>query len=71
MLVQALKPESAIKRLYKRIIRRLALVAVKMLFIEPGSLRENGHLESFNGKLRDELLNVEIFDSLLKAKILI
>ena len=40
-------------------------VDVKTLFIEPGSPWENGCNESFNGKLRDELLNVEIFDTLL------
>jgi hypothetical protein len=32
---------------------------------------DNGYIESFNGKLRDELLNVEIFDSLFEAKVLI
>ena len=37
------------------------------LFIEPGSPRENGYIESFNGKLRDELLNREIFTTLLEA----
>jgi putative transposase len=41
------------------------------LFIEPGSPWENGYIESFNGKLRDELLNREIFDTLQEAKILI
>jgi len=46
-------------------------VDVKTLFIEPGSPWENGYNESFNGKLRDELLNVEIFDTLLEAKVLI
>lgn len=40
------------------------------LFIEPGSPWENGYQESFNGKLRDELLNGEIFDSLWEAKVL-
>jgi transposase InsO family protein len=49
----------------------LSGVGVKTLFIEPGSPWENGYLESFNGKLRDELLNVEIFDTLLEAKVLI
>jgi transposase InsO family protein len=44
---------------------------VKTLFIEPGSPWENGYVESFNGKLRDELLNREIFDTLLEAKVLI
>ena len=34
---------------------------VKTLFIEPGSPLENGYIESFNGKLRDELLSRETF----------
>ena len=46
-------------------------VGVKTLFIDPGSPWENGFIESFNGKLRDELLNREIFDTLLEAKVLI
>lgn len=46
-------------------------VGVKTLFIEPGSPWENGYNESFNGKLRDELLNGEIFYSLKEAQILI
>ncbi len=44
---------------------------VKPLFIEPGSPWENGYNESFNGKLRDELLNGEIFETLTEAKVLI
>ena len=44
---------------------------VNTLFIEPGSPWENGYIESFNGKLRDELLNREIFTTLIEAKILI
>ena len=44
---------------------------VKTLFIELGSPWENRYIESFNGKLRDELLNVEIFTSLLEAQVLI
>jgi len=39
-------------------------LGVKTLFIEPGSPWENGYIESFNGKLRDELLNREIFTTL-------
>ncbi len=46
-------------------------VGVKTLFITPGSPWENGYVESFNGKLRDELLNGEIFYTLREAKILI
>ena len=56
----------------------LAKVGVKTLFIEPGSpcggfafRWENGYVESFNGKLRDELLDREIFYSLREAKVLI
>lgn len=44
---------------------------VKTLFIEPGSPWENGYNESFNGKLRDELLNRELFYTLTEAQILI
>jgi transposase InsO family protein len=49
----------------------LARVDVKTLYIEPGSPWENGYCESFNGKLRDELLNGEIFYTLREAQILI
>jgi len=45
-------------------------LGVKTLYIEPGSPGENGYLESFNGKLRDELLNMEIFDTLLQVQVL-
>ena len=44
---------------------------VEALFIEPGSPWENGYIESFNGKLRDELLNGEIFYTLQEARVLI
>jgi putative transposase len=46
-------------------------IGSQTLFIEPGSPWENGYNESFNGKLRDELLNGEIFYSLTEAKIII
>ena len=46
-------------------------IGSKTLFIEPGSPWENGYCESFNGKLRDELLNGEIFYSLKEAKTVI
>ena len=48
----------------------LKRLAVKELFIEPGSPWENGYIESFNGKLGDELLDIEIFDALLEPKVL-
>lgn len=49
----------------------LARLGVKTLYIEPGSPWENGYIESFNGKLRDELLNGEIFETLKEAQVLI
>jgi len=55
----------------KAIRKWLAEMGVKTLFIEPGSPWENGYIESFNGKLRDELLNREIFTTLPEAKVLI
>ncbi|WP_048878951.1 IS3 family transposase, partial [Acidocella aminolytica] len=48
-----------------------AKVGAQTLYIEPGSPWENGYCESFNSKLRDELLNGEIFYSLREAQILI
>jgi transposase InsO family protein len=49
----------------------LAKVGTGTLYIEPGSPWENGFCESFNGKLRDECLNGEIFYSLKEAQIVI
>ena len=55
----------------KAIRKWLSRMHVKTLFIEPGSPWENGYIESFNGKLRDELLNREIFTTLTEVKVLI
>ena len=55
----------------KEVRKWLGRLGVKTLFIEPGSPWENGYIESFNGKLRDELLNREVFMNLTEAKILI
>ena len=49
----------------------LSRLGVNTLYIEPGSPWENGYIESFNGKMRDELLNREIFTTLQEAKVLI
>ena len=49
----------------------LERLGIQTLFIEPGSPWENGYNESFNGKFRDELLNGEIFTTLLEAQVLI
>ena len=55
-----------------KVVRRwLKRLKVGTLFIDPGSPWENGYNESFNGKLRDELLNREIFSSLWEAKVLV
>jgi transposase InsO family protein len=52
-------------------ITRLATITgVEMLYIAPGSPWENGYAESFHGRLRDELLNAEVFDGLPDAKML-
>ena len=44
---------------------------VGTLYIEPGSPWENGYIESFNGKLRDEILNREVFYSVKEAKVIV
>jgi transposase InsO family protein len=51
--------------------RWLHRLEVKPLYIEPGSPWENGYIESFNGKLRDELLDREVFDTLWEAQVLV
>lgn len=55
-----------------RVVRDwLRQVGVSALYIEPGSPWENGYIESFNGRLRDELLNGEIFYTLTESKVLV
>lgn len=49
----------------------LGRLDIGTLFIEPGSPWENGYMESFFGKFRDELLNGEIFDTLLESRVVI
>jgi transposase InsO family protein len=49
----------------------LSRMRVQTLYIEPGDPWENGYNESFNGKLRDELLNGEIFYTLREAQVMI
>lgn len=55
----------------KKVRSWLTGLEVKPLFIVPGSPWENGYIESFNGKMRDELLDREIFYSIREARILI
>jgi Transposase and inactivated derivatives len=60
-------PEFTAKAIRKWLVR----LGFKTLFIEPGSRWENGYIESFNGKLRDGLLNLEIFTTLAEAQVFI
>ena len=55
----------------KRLQSWFKTLEVSPLFITPGSPWENGYIESFNGKLRDELLNGELFYTLKEAQVLI
>ncbi len=55
----------------KRVRKFIRNLGTYPAFIEPGSPWENGYIESFNGKMRDELLNGEIFDTMTEAKVLI
>ena len=55
----------------KAVRKWLNRLKVETLFIEPGSPWENGYIESFNRKLRDELLNREMFMTIEEAKVLI
>jgi len=53
----------------KAVRQWLSRLGVKTLFIEPGSPWEKGYVESFNGKMRDELLNGEIFTTPEEANV--
>jgi len=55
----------------KKLREYLSRLEIKPLFIEPGSPWENGYIESFNGKMRDELLAGEIFYSPIEAQVII
>lgn len=55
----------------KKIVNWFKLLEVSPLFIQPGSPWENGYCESFNGKMRFELLNGDIFYNLTEAKVII
>jgi transposase InsO family protein len=55
----------------KAVRKWLGKIGVKTAYIEPGSPWENGYIESFNGKMRDELLNREIFTTMVEAEVLI
>ena len=63
-----IRPDNGPEFIAKAIRKWLNRVGVKTLFIEPGSPWENGYIESFNGKLRDELLNCEVFTTLTRLR---
>jgi transposase InsO family protein len=53
-----------------KLIEWLKSLEVGTAFIEPGSPWENGYCESFNGKMRDEFLNRELFDTMFEVEVL-
>ncbi len=55
----------------KQLERWLRFYQVGTMYITPGSPWENPYIESFNGKFRDECLNMEIFSSITEARIII
>jgi putative transposase len=66
-----IRSDNGVEFTAKAVCNWLNRLGVRTLFIEPGSPWENGYIESFNGKLRDELLNREVFDTLFEAKVLV
>jgi len=68
---QYIRSDNGSEFIAKRLRWWLRRHKIDTLFIEPGSPWENGYIESFNGKLRDELLKREIFDTLYEAQVLI
>ena len=68
---QCIRSDNGPEFIAKRLRWWLKRHKINTLFIEPGSPWENGYIESFNGKLRDELLKREVFDTLFEAQVLI
>ena len=66
-----IRPDNGPEFVAKAVREWIAAVGARTACIEPGSPWENGYCESFNAKLRDELLNGEIFSSLAEARIVI
>lgn len=66
-----IRSDNGPERVAKKLRRWLGRVGAKTLYIAPGSPWENGYCESFNGKLRNELLNGEIFYTLREAQVVI
>lgn len=66
-----LRSDNGPEMVAKNLRRWLAKLGTKTVYITPGSPWENGYCESFNGRLRDELLNGELFYTLREAQVLI
>ncbi len=66
-----IRPDNGSEFTAKKLREYLSRLEIKPLFIEPGSPWENGYIESFNGKMRDELLTGEIFYSITEAQVII
>ena len=54
----------------KKLMQWLSDVNISTMYIEPGSPWENGYVESFNSRMRDEFLNGEIFDTMYEVQVL-
>ena len=68
---QYIRSDNGLEFIAHRLRRWFKRHKIDTLFIEPGSPWENGYIESFNGRLGDELLKREIFDTLYEARVLI
>jgi transposase InsO family protein len=70
-ILECIRADNGPEMVAKRLRHWLGRLGTKTVYITPGSPWENGYCESFNGKLRDELLNGEIFYTLREAQVLI
>lgn len=65
---QCIRSDGGPEFIAKAIRDWLSAIGVEVLYVEPGSPWENGYAESFHSRLRDELLNVELFTSVREAR---
>jgi putative transposase len=69
-LPQHIRSDNGPEFIARKLRRWLKTLEVEPLYIEPGSPWENGYIESFNGKMRDQFLTGELFSTLQEARIL-
>lgn len=67
---QYIRSDNGPEFIAKAIKRWLGRTGVKSLYVEPGSPWQNGYVESFHSRVRDEFLNTELFTSIAEAKLL-